>query len=340
MLARRITDRVVGSIAAVLGASIFAFVFLRIVPSDPARLFLGEFASQEAVDNLTRALGLDKSIPVQYWDYMSAFFTGDWGFSYSTGYPVTTLLGQRFPATIELGLYSFAFTFFGAVILAILATYRRNRIVDNLVRSFASFGQGIPPFFLGLLMLILLSKYAGILPGPDGRLSLETEPPRTITHMYTIDALLTGRWDAFTDAFSHLVLPAITLGLSPLAYLTRLLRANLLDISREPFILVARGKGQRRWTAFVRHAIPNAFLPMLAASGLVAGHVIAGSVLVEHVFNWPGVGALVVDGILREDFAPVQAFVFLSALVYVLTNLIVDILSGFVDPRVRVKPLS
>jgi ABC-type dipeptide/oligopeptide/nickel transport system permease component len=330
-----------GSAAAVFGASIFAFFFLRIVPSNPARLFLGEFASQAAVDNLNKSLGLDKPIWVQYWDYIQKFFTGDWGFSYSTGESVRTLMGQRLPATIELGLYAFAFAFFGALILAVLATYRRSRLIDRVVRGIASFGLGTPPFFLGLLLLILVSKQAGLLPGPEGRLGLATQqPPPTITHLYTIDALLTGHWATFVDALAHIVLPAITLGLSPLAYLTRLLRAHLLDVYREPFILMARAKCQRRWTAFVRHAIPNAFLPMLTASGLVAGHVIAGSVLVEHVFNWPGVGSLVVDGILRADFAPVQAFVFLSALVYVCANFAVDITSGFVDPRVRVRPMA
>jgi ABC-type dipeptide/oligopeptide/nickel transport system permease component len=336
MLARRIGSRMLGSVAAVLGASIFAFVFLRIVPGNPARLILGEFASQQAVDNLTRSLGLDQPLWVQYKNYIVQFFQGDWGFAYSTGQPVTEMMGSRMPATIELGLYSFAFSFFGALILAILATYRRRPLVDSGVRGIASFGLGVPPFFIGLLLLIIFSKDLSLFPGPEGRLGVSSEPPPAVTRLYTIDALLAGQWGTFRDALMHLALPAVTLGLSSLGFLTRLLRANLLDISREPFILVARGKGQRRATAFVRHGLPNAFLPMLAASGIVMGHVIAGSVLVEHVFNWPGVGALVVDGILAEDYAPVQAFVLLSAIVYVVCNLIVDIVSGVVDPRVRV----
>lgn len=340
MLTRRILSRLLGSAAAVFGASIFVFVFLRIVPGDPARLILGEFADQAAVDNLTTSLGLNRPIWVQYQRYMVDFFTGDWGFAYSSGQPVTAVIGNRAPATIELGLYGFAFAFIGAPILAILATYRHRPLVDGVVRGFASFGLGIPRFFLGLLLLLIFSKYFPIFPGPDGRLGPATEPPPTITHLYTVDALIAGRWATFGEAFMHMFLPAITLALYPLAFLTRLLRANLLDISREPFILIARGKGLRRFAAFVRHALPNAFLPMLAASGIVIGHVLTGSVLVESVFNWPGVGALVVDGILNEDYAPVQAFVLLSALVYVIANLIVDIVSGFVDPRVRVSPVA
>jgi peptide/nickel transport system permease protein len=301
---------------------------------------LGEFASQEAVDNLTEAMGLDEPLHVQYWNYIVNFFQGDWGFAYSAGQPVTELMGSRIPATLELGMFAFIFSFVGALALAILATYRRRPVVDGIVRSIASFGLGTPRFFLGLVALIIFSKHIPIFPGPDGRLSLEVEAPPTVTHLYTVDALIAGQWATFKDAFMHLVLPALTLGLPALAFLTRLLRANLLDVAREPFILVARGKGLRRSTAFVRHALPNAFLPTLAASGIVLGHVIAGSVLVEHVFNWPGVGALVVDGILGEDYAPVQAFVLLAAIVYVACNLLADILSGIIDPRVRVEPTA
>jgi ABC-type dipeptide/oligopeptide/nickel transport system permease component len=336
-LTRKILTRLLGSAAAIFGASIFSFVFLRIVPSDPARLILGQFAPEEAINRLRRNLGLDQPLWVQYGHYIVNFFTGDWGFAYSAGQPVTTVIGNRFPATIELGLYAFAFAFLGAIICAVLATYQRRPLVDGAVRGFASFGLGLPPFWLGILLLLLLSKHSAIFPGPDGRLGPAFEPPPAITHLYTIDALLTGRWATFSDSLAHIVLPAVTLGLAPLAYLTRLLRAHLLDVSREPFILAARGKGLRRPTAFIRHALPNAFLPMLTASGLIVGQVMVGSVLVEHVFNWPGVGGLVVDGILNEDYAPVQTFVMLSAVIYVLCNLIVDILSGFADPRLRVR---
>jgi ABC-type dipeptide/oligopeptide/nickel transport system permease component len=339
-LTGRIITRLVGSAAAVLGASIVSFVFLRIVPGDPARLILGQFASQQAVDNFTHTLGLDKPLWVQYERYIVEFCKGDWGFSYTTGQPVTTLIGNRMPATIELGLYAFAFSFIGALLLACLATYRHRPVVDGIVRGFASIGLGIPPFFLGLILLIVLSQDFAMFPGPEGRLSSTTAPPPTFTHLYTVDALFAGRWTTLADALWHIILPALTLGLPPLAFLTRLLRANLLDVSREPFMLVARGKGYRRFAAFVRHALPNAFLPTLAASGLIVGQVIAGSVLIERVFNWPGVGALVVEGILREDYAPVEAFVLLSALVFVVANLVVDIASSLVDPRVRVARIG
>jgi len=268
---------------------------------------------------------------------MRDFLRGDWGFAYSVGQPVTTQLESRLPATIELGLYAFIFAFVGALVLALLATYRHRPLVDGSVRAVSFFGLGTPPFWFGLIALIVFSERLSVLPGPDGRLSLATVPPPTMTHLYTVDALLAGQLGTFADAVSHLFLPAVTLGLAPLAFLVRLLRANLLEVSREPFIVVARSKGLGRWTAFSRHALPNAFLPTLTAGGLLLGQLLAGSVLVEKVFNWPGVGALVTDGILRQDFAVVQAFILLSAFVYVLVNLVVDMLYGVIDPRVRVR---
>jgi peptide/nickel transport system permease protein len=160
-------------------------------------------------------------------------------------------------------------------------------------------------------------------------------PPPTVTGLYTVDAILTGQWGTLADALAHLLLPALTLGFAPFAYLVRLLRANLLEVAREQFILVVRSKGLGRWTAFARHALPNAFLPTLTAGGLLLAQLVAGSVLVERVFNWPGVGALVVTSILSQDYAVVQSFILLSAIAYVGVNLIVDMLYGVIDPRVR-----
>ncbi|MBM3676539.1 MAG: ABC transporter permease [Actinobacteria bacterium] len=331
----QLASRVVSSLLAVIGASIVSFLLLRIAPSNPATLILGQFASQEAIDNLTEEIGLEKPIWTQYWNYISGFVRGDWGYSYSLGTDVRSLLGAKLPATIELGLYAFVFAFVGALVLALLATYRRRPLVDGGVRGLSFLGLGIPPFWFGLMSLVLLSEGLGWFPGPDGRLDSGVAPPRDITGLYTLDALVTGNWAAFGDALWHLVLPAITLGLAPMGFLLRLLRANLLDVSREPFLLVVRSKGISRWTAFARHALPNAFLPTLTAAGLVLGQLLAGSVLVEKVFNWPGAGALVTDGILRQDFTTVQAFILLSAFVYVIVNLLVDIASAAIDPRIR-----
>jgi ABC-type dipeptide/oligopeptide/nickel transport system permease component len=334
-MSRQVSGRIATSIAAIFGASIISFIFLRIVPGDPARLILGQFASQEAIDQLRADLGLNDPIYVQYINYISDFFRGDWGYSYSAGEPVTTLLGDRFPATIELGLYAFVFAFLGALLLALVATYRRRPVLDGSARAISFVGLGMPPFWAGLILLLVFYERLGWFPGPDGRLGQGTEPPPEITHLYTVDALITGHFATFGDALWHIVLPAIALGLASLAFLFRLLRANLLDVSREPFLVVVRSKGVPRFHAFGRHALPNAFLPTLTAAGLILGQLLAGSVLVEKVFNWPGAGALVTDGILRQDYSVVQAFILLSAFIYVAVNLVVDLLYPVIDPRLR-----
>lgn len=332
--------RVLGSLGAIFGASIIAFVVMRVIPGNPARLIIGPLATPAAVHSLNHQLGLDRPLYVQYWLYISHFFQGEWGYSYTEGQPVGTLIGERLPATIELAVFAFVLTMLASIVLALLVTYRRRPIADRLLRGIAYLGFGTPPFFVSLILLIVFFSVLGILPGPVGRLAPQATPPPTITHMYTLDALLAGQLGTFWEALRHLILPAIALGLAQFAFLVRLLRANLLEVAREPFITVARGKGTRRWTAFRRHALPNAFLPTLTAGGLVLGEFLAGSVLVEKVFNWPGVGTLVYEAILKQDFAVVQAFILLSAVMFVLVNLAVDLLYAVIDPRVRVHSVA
>jgi ABC-type dipeptide/oligopeptide/nickel transport system permease component len=328
--------RLVGSLGAIFGASLVAFVVMRVIPGDPARLIVGPLAPPGAVKSIRADLGLDQPLYVQYLKYIGHFFQGDWGYSYNLGQNVTTAIGDRLPATIELGLFAFFFTMLAAVVLALLVTYRHRPLVDRMVRGVSYLGFGTPPFFVAIILLIVFSSTLGILPGPEGRLSPQAAAPPTVTHLYTVDALLAGDPATFWDALKHLILPAIALGLAEFSFLVRLLRANLLEISRDPFLTVARGKGLGRWTAFRRHALPNAFLPTMTAGGILLGEFLAGSVLVEKVFAWPGVGNLVVDAILKQDFAIVQTFILLSAFMFVAVNLAVDLLYAVIDPRVRV----
>jgi peptide/nickel transport system permease protein len=330
-----VIGRILGAVAAVIGASIISFIFLRVFPGDPARLVVGPLATPAQLEAVRHQMGLDQPLVVQYWDYITNFLKGDWGYSFGNGQDVRTLMANRIPASLELGLYAFLGAFVGAVLLALVATYRRRPLVDGSVRTLSFLGLGTPPFWLGLLLLLLFFVHLGWLPGPEGRLSASTTPPPHHTGLYTIDALIAGQWSTLWDAVKHLILPAIALGFAAFAYLVRLLRANLLDVSREPFLVVVRSKGIPRWTAFARHALPNAFLPTLTAAGLILAQLIAGSVLVEKVFNWPGVGQLTVDAILRKDFAVVETFILLSAFAYVIVNAFVDFFYGVIDPRVR-----
>ncbi len=337
---RVIALRVLGSIGAVFGATVLAFVIMRVLPGNPARLILGPLATQHAVTALNHQLGLDRPLYVQYWRYISDFFQGNWGYSFSEGQSVRKLIGERAPATIELALFSFIIAMLAAVALALLSTYRNRPIIDRIVRGVSYLGFGTPPFFIALLLLVVFFSTFHLLPGPEGRLAVQATPPAAITRMYTIDALLAGELGTFWEALEHLILPGLALGISSFSFIVRLLRANLLEISREPFITVARGKGLRRWTAFRRHALPNAFLPTLTAGGLVLGEFLAGSVLIERVFNWPGVGDLVFDAIVKQDYAIVQTFILLSAVMFVLVNLAVDLLYAVIDPRVRIPTVA
>lgn len=332
--------RLLGSLGAIFGASIIAFVVMRVIPGNPARLIIGPLATPQAIHALNHELGLDRPIYVQYWLYITHFFQGEWGYSYAEGQSVSTLIGERLPATIELAVFAFVLTMIASIGFALLVTYRRRPIADRVLRGIAYIGFGTPPFFVSLILLIVFFSSLGILPGPEGRLAPQAVPPPAVTHMYTLDALIAGQLGTFWEAVKHLILPGIALALAQFSFLVRLLRANLLEVAREPFITVARGKGLRRWTAFRRHALPNAFLPTLTAGGLVLGEFLAGSVLVEKVFNWPGVGTLVYEAILKQDFAVVQTFILLSAVMFVLVNLVVDLLYAVIDPRVRVHSVA
>jgi ABC-type dipeptide/oligopeptide/nickel transport system permease component len=334
---RMIVGRVLGGLASIVGASILSFVLLRLLPADPARLILGSLASKESVATLRDDLGLNDGIATQYWTYVSRFLSGDWGYSYTAGRSVREQLGDRLPASLELGLLGLVIALVAAVLLALLATARRRPALDRLTRGIALIGLGTPPFWLGLMAIVVCVSWLGILPGPDGRLSAGTDPPPQVTGFYTVDALLHGDVATFWDAFQHLLLPALVLALGSFAFLVRLLRANLLEVSNEPFLLVARAQGRSRWSTSTRHALPNAILPTLTASGLLLAYLLSGSVLVEKVFNWPGVGALVVDSVTSQDYSVVQTFVLLSACAYVLINIVVDVVSGLIDPRIR-KP--
>jgi peptide/nickel transport system permease protein len=335
-----IAKRVLGSFGAIFGATILAFIIMRALPGNPARLIVGPLATPQALASVSHEIGLDKPIFTQYWLFISHFFEGNWGYSYADGKSVSALIGERLPATIELAIFSFGITMICAVLAALLVTYRRRPVADRILRGVAYLGFGTPPFFIALILLIVFFRSFHVLPGPEGRLGLQATPPPAVTHMYTLDALIAGKFGTFWSSIEHLILPGVALGLSSFSFIVRLLRANLLEVSREPFITVARGKGLRRWTAFRRHALPNAFLPTLTAGGLVLGEFLAGSVLIERVFNWPGIGSLVFDAIVKQDYAIVQTFILLSAVMFVLVNLIVDLLYAVIDPRVRIPAVA
>lgn len=334
-MALLITRKAASLLATILLATFVCFVLLRVLPGDPARVILGLLASPHALAVLRQQLGEGKPIPSQFWLYLRSFFTGNWGYSYTTGEPVRTLIGQRIMASVELGLFAFGLAFTSALTLAVAATYHRHPLLDRVVRGVSFVALGTPVFWLALIGLIVGFEQLHIFPGPEGRLSPGMTPPPTVTGLYTVDSLISLNFGDFINAIWHLLLPGMLLAFAPFAYLFRLLRANLLDVRSEPFLMVARSKGLSRWRAYMKHALPNAFLPTLTASGLIFAELLTGSILIESIFDWPGVGALIVTSIQRSDFAVVQAFILLTATLYVSTNAVVDVLYGVIDPRVR-----
>jgi peptide/nickel transport system permease protein len=335
MTLRATVSRIGGALLTILLASLVAFVILRILPGNPVRLILGPLASAQAIEHEKVALGLTKPVFEQYVAYLASFVHGQWGFDYSSSEPVLQEVVARLPASLELGFYALLLAVVGAVVTAVISVYFDWKVPDYVFRAGAYFSLGSPPFWVGLMALVVFAEYLQVLPGPTGRLAVGASPPPTITHFYTFDSLLSGQWGTLGDSVSHILLPAVTLGLASYGYLYRLLRNSLLGTLDEEYLVVCRSKGLTKWQALVRHALPNSLLPAVTAGGLLIAQLVAGSVLVESVFNWPGVGQLVVQSILVREYSVVEAFVLLSAVAFVGVNLAVDVLYTVIDPRLR-----
>jgi peptide/nickel transport system permease protein len=323
------------SLFAIFGASILSFVLLRLAPGDPVGLVLGPFATEHAREQLIREMGLGRPITVQYGVYMRDLFNGNWGYSYSMGQGVRELFWSRLPASLELSIFALLFTVSFALILALLKVYTKHKVIKNLVDLICYVGYSMPQFLLGLLLLVVFSVSLTIFPGPEGRTGFSSFP--RITGFLVVDSLICGRMDILRDALRHLVLPACTLGLYAMAFLTRILQANLDRAYREYYVTISCSRGLTEWQALIRHALPNALVTSSTAAAVLIGITLTGTMLVETVFAWPGIGSLITSCIQKKDFSVVQAFVFFSALVFVISNLIVEFLITKIDPRINVK---
>ncbi|KAB8188391.1 ABC transporter permease subunit [Nonomuraea phyllanthi] len=331
---RDIRQRLLASAVTIVLASFVSFVVLRALPGDPARLIAGPLAGPETLAATRSSLGLDRPFFAQYGQFLWNFVRGDWGYSFSVGDEVREALTSRLTATLELALYAFVLAVVGALVCASVASFRPG-FRRGLVRLFALVGLGSPPFWVGLVLIVVFSSYLGWWPGPSGRLSPQLYPPEPVTGFYTVDFALHGDLIGVSDSAAHLVLPVVSLALLPWAFLTRLLTANMADTAGQPYILVVRSKGVPAWRTHVRHVLANSLLPTVSSCGLILATLITGSVLVETVFNWPGVGAMLTEGISAQDFALVQSFILLSAILYVVGNLVGDAVNRMIDARLR-----
>jgi peptide/nickel transport system permease protein len=354
-----ILRRIVVTIPVLLGIVFIVFALARLVPGDPCRAVLGERATDAICDEFIARHGLNQPIPVQFADYLGQLASGDLGISIKHSQPVTELLIERLPTTIELTILAMIFATCIGVPLGLLSAYRHNSKSDVGTMVVANLGVSMPVFVLGLLLIFL---FAIVLKGTpfalpsSGRLSSGVEvtplavvwglqnlngPLRSIldfvSGIYIFSSLISGQWGATVDAFRHLILPAIALGTIPLAIIARITRSSLLEVLGQDYVRTARAKGLSERSVVIRHATRNALLPVVTIIGLQLGALLSGAVLTETVFNLAGVGRSLYEAITGRDYVVIQGFTLMIAIIYVVVNLIVDISYGFLDPRVRLR---
>jgi ABC-type dipeptide/oligopeptide/nickel transport system permease component len=327
--------RLISAIPSVIAVVIVTFILTRALPGDPAAYFAGPSATQEAVDQIRIKLGLDKSLPAQFLDYVKKIAVGDFGQSLTTGQPVFQDLIRRLPASMELTLTGLIVSVAISIPMGVLAATRPGSWVDHLCRLISTLGVSLPVFFTGLVLVYVFYYLGGVAPAPLGRIDAFSSPPPAVTNFFTIDALLAGDMELFRAVAAQLVLPAATLALFAIAPLARMTRASMLGVLSSDFVRTARASGLSTGTILYTYALRNSLLPVVTTIGMVFSFLLGANVLVEKVFSWPGVGSYAIEALISSDYAPVQGFILTMALLYVSLNLLIDILYGVIDPRVR-----
>jgi ABC-type dipeptide/oligopeptide/nickel transport system permease component len=331
---RLIVKRLLAAIPNVIGIVIVTFVLTRALPGDPAAFYAGPAATQEAVEQIRASLGLDQPLWSQFIDYVADLARGDLGLSVSTGQQVLDEILRRLPASLELTLLGLLVACAIALPLGILAATRPGSWVDHACRLVTTLGVSLPIFFTGLLLAYVFYYLLGIAPPPVGRLDSMYSPPAHVTGFYLVDSLLAGDPALFFAAGKQMVLPVLTLAIFVLAPLARMTRAAMLGVLSSDFVRTARASGLSAPTVLYRYAFRNAMLPVVTTLGMVFSFMLGSSVVIEKVFAWPGIGSFAVDALVQSDYAPVQGFVLVMALLFVTLNLMIDLLYTLIDPRV------
>ncbi len=333
-IARRTGGRLLSSVPALLGVVLLTFLLMRVLPADPAVFFAsGPGAGQEEIEHIRREMGLDRPMPEQLARYLWDVARGNLGRSLGTGQPVAADLRQRLPASLELTFCALAIALGLALPLGIVAALRPNSFLDHAVRLVCSLGVCVPTFVSGLLLIYVFYHLLGWAPDPTGRMDVFAATPPDITGFLLLDFAIARDWEGLHAAAAQLVLPAFTMALFVLAPLARMTRASMLATLGSDFVRTAHSLGLPRRRVVLTYALRNALLPVLTISGVVFSTMLGTNVLVEKVFSWPGVASYALDALLASDYAPVQGFVLLTASIFVLVNLAVDVLYGIADPR-------
>lgn len=334
-LSRQLIFRMLLVVPVIFGVVTLTFGVARVLAPDPVELYVPPQADQQVRDEIRARFGLDKPLYVQYTDFLGDLTHGDLGQSTVTGRPVTADLWGRLPATLELAIFSLAFAVFVGVPLGVIAGMKRDGPLDFAIRGITLIGMALPAFWLGLVLILIFFVILGWLPGPLGRLPLGATAPTRLTGLYTIDSLLGRDLRIFWESLRHLVLPGLTLGVVIMAPITRVARASMVEVMRSDYIRTALSTGLSKATIYFRYALKNALLPIVTMIGTIVGFVFSGAVLIEAVFNWPGVGKYGLDAIVRSDFAALQGFVIWASVAYILAFLVVDVVYMVIDPRTR-----
>ena len=332
-MTKYILRRLILLIPVLFGVSLATFVVMHLFTTDPVDIILGQHANPERAQALRVELGLDQPIYVQFGNYISHAVQGDLGNSVITQTSVTDELMHRFPATVELSAAAILIASVLGIALGVISAVKQNSIWDYGTMVTALLGVSMPIFWLGLMMIIVFSVTLGWLPA-SGRIGVGMQPEH-ITGLYLFDALYTGDLESFWDVLRHLAMPAIALGAYSTAIIARMTRATMLETIRQDYIRTARAKGLKENVVIVKHALRNALIPIVTVIGLQMGALLGGAVLTETVFSWPGIGSYVVEGIMHSDYPRVQGAVLLIGTIFVLVNLLVDILYGYLDPRIQ-----
>jgi dipeptide transport system permease protein len=331
---RFLLNRLLLIVPTFIGITILAFAFVRVLPGDPVLLIAGERGvSPERYQMLLEQFGYNRPIWEQYWQYLSGIFQGDFGTSISTKRPVIQDFLTLFPATLELSFFAICFAVALGIPAGVIAAVKRGSWFDQTLMGPALVGYSMPIFWLGLLLIIFFSGTLGWTP-VSGRIDLLYFFPAR-TGFMTIDALLSGQNGAFVSALRHLILPTITLGTIPLAVIARQTRSAMLEVLGDDYVRTARAKGLAPRQVIGQHALRNALIPVVTTIGLQVGVMMAGAILTETIFSWPGIGKWMIDAISRRDYPVVQAGLLLIALIVMAVNLIVDVLYGLINPRIR-----
>lgn len=334
-LSKFVARRLAMMVPVLLGVSLVTFLLVHVVPGDPAAMLLGQKANPQAVAELRARMGLNKPLCEQYLLYLGQLLRGDLGISLHTSQPVTQDLINRFPATAELALTSLLIAVVVGVPFGVISATRPNSMWDHAARLGALFGVSVPSFWLGLVLIYVFFYLLGWVPPPTGRLDIMLAAPPKVTGFLVVDAVVAGDREVLKNAVWHLILPAITLSAGTLAITTRMVRSSMMEALRTDYIRTAKAKGLPEWLVTVKHALRNALIPTITVLGLEVGYLLGGSVLVETIFAWPGMGQYSVESASWLDYAPIQGFALFAAVMYSVVNFLVDVTYSIIDPRVR-----